>query len=401
MPDAQNRKHLQLIGAIDRFNFGDLLFPMLLTQLWQGRADSLRAHGLRCSDFSAQGGVANRALAKLMRPGGTPLGSRVIIAGGEILTAQWYLMLRYLLPPGLWIPARLLERLLPPAWLNQASKRLIGVNIDAPFIIAPSDFDVPVLTAYNAVGGATFNQLDRRRQRDIANKLHQASYLSVRDQRTQEHLRALDVGLNPRLAADTGILVADMFSASELQARPLARQLRETFPNGYLCFQSARYLVRHELGRIVTQLRAIAATLNLGIVLLPLGLAAEHEDQIGLRSVQWRLSGAHLIHHTHLLDLLAVIAGARLFAGTSLHGNIVAMAYGVPHLGLTQRVPKLQAYLETWACQPYARCIDYDDLTQAAERALHTPTAPLLASRERQLEAARSNINELANTLNF
>jgi polysaccharide pyruvyl transferase WcaK-like protein len=50
-----------------------------------------------------------------------------------------------------------------------------------------------------------------------------------------------------------------------------------------------------------------------------------------------------------VFDLMGLIAGARLYVGTSLHGAITAVSYGVPVLGLCpSRVRKLAAFLGTW-----------------------------------------------------
>ncbi len=96
---------------------------------------------------------------------------------------------------------------------------------------------------------------------------------------------------------------------------------------------------------------------------------------MALARLRVRLPGSVLLTGLGLQAMLAVIADARLFAGTSLHGNIAAMAYGVPHLGLTSRVPKLAAYLATWAAPPLARCREYEDLAQACAEVLALPPA--------------------------
>jgi len=390
-------KTTYLFGALDRFNFGDLLFPVLLSRLLGSDGERpFKAVGLRHSDFSSLGGMPTDSMSALLRPGGIEPGSRIILAGGEILTAQAYLMLRYLLPLGLWVPARLLEHTLPRSWLNEISRRLVGAPGELPFVIAPDDFQVPVTIAFNAVGGCTLSSLGHEQGRWLAKKLSQAAYLSVRDHASQRNLRALDPALEVGLAPDTGILAADAFPLAALESRPLFRELREAHPRGYLCFQAARYLVKGEVAKIAAQLLEIRAEHRLGIVLLPLGRAAEHEDQVALQTLQRHLPEARLIAHTHLQDLLAVIAGARIFAGTSLHGNIIAMAYDVPHLGLTHRVPKLQAYLETWASPELSQCISFGELARHAGQALNTDGTARTTAKEHQLREARLNLSRLA-----
>jgi len=55
-----------------------------------------------------------------------------------------------------------------------------------------------------------------------------------------------------------------------------------------------------------------------------------------------------LLHNPDPADILTAIAGVRLSAGSSLHGNLVALAYGVPHVGFGERVRKLDLVLRTW-----------------------------------------------------
>src|ERR1017187_200862 len=47
-------------------------------------------------------------------------------------------------------------------------------------------------------------------------------------------------------------------------------------------------------------------------------------------------------------DILCTLASARLFCGTSLHGVVSAMTYGVPFVPLLTEDPKLRNNLESW-----------------------------------------------------
>ena len=57
-----------------------------------------------------------------------------------------------------------------------------------------------------------------------------------------------------------------------------------------------------------------------------------------------------------------LIANSRFFAGTSLHGNITAMSYAVPHIGLNREISKLDNYLKTWDLEGQNHCIDFEEL---------------------------------------
>ena len=91
---------IAIYGALARFNYGDLLFPLVL-QEWLDRAGCERpliAVGLRESDLSKFGAMPTREVRWLAEPNNLPDGSRLVIAGGEALAAGWGRMASHLLP---------------------------------------------------------------------------------------------------------------------------------------------------------------------------------------------------------------------------------------------------------------------------------------------------------------
>jgi polysaccharide pyruvyl transferase WcaK-like protein len=101
---------------------------------------------------------------------------------------------------------------------------------------------------------------------------------------------------------------------------------------------------------LAEQLRKIHLETGFGVLLLPLGQAAGHEDNEPLQKIAGLLEDvpAEHIPSPDVADTLACIAGARLFVGSSLHGNLMALVYGVPHVGFGERVRKLDLMLRTW-----------------------------------------------------
>jgi hypothetical protein len=77
-----------VIGAFDRYNYGDLLFPLVIEKQLSsyGHPFEFQYFGLVKSDLSAVGGLPTQDLQefyKACEEGGTPV--HVIIAGGEAL----------------------------------------------------------------------------------------------------------------------------------------------------------------------------------------------------------------------------------------------------------------------------------------------------------------------------
>ena len=50
----------------------------------------------------------------------------------------------------------------------------------------------------------------------------------------------------------------------------------------------------------------------------------------------------------NLFEICALIANSNLLIGSSLHTNIIACSYGVPHLGITKSIGKVNNFFKTW-----------------------------------------------------
>ena len=86
------------------------------------------------------------------------------------------------------------------------------------------------------------------------------------------------------------------------------------------------------------------------------GVAPWHDDLETLRRLADRLETrvpVALFESAHVLDICALLAGARAYVGTSLHGWVVAHAFGVPARCLVHGpADKAACYLDTWCSVP-------------------------------------------------
>jgi len=70
---------------------------------------------------------------------------------------------------------------------------------------------------------------------------------------------------------------------------------------------------------------------NVEVVALPLGYC--HGDHEFLQGLAKRSNGILKYADVHsIFDMLAIIAASEVFVGTSLHGNITAFSFGIPHV---------------------------------------------------------------------
>jgi hypothetical protein len=390
---------LALFCGGDRYNFGDLLFSLVMSHRWRHRYD-IRPEvlALRHSDLSQLGAAPTRPVTDWLAEH-AHAESRLVVAGGEVLEAEWFLIHRYLLDSRLGLVLRLLDRLLPRPWLNAWSRRCFGSSWTQPFVPEPGP-GMPK-TWFNSVGGAGLETWPLARRQYLCRHLREAEFVSVRDRQVLAVLQATDPELNLHLAPDSAAWVARQWTPLQLARVAPARfaDLTARFPQGYICFQCAHYLGESALREIFEALHTLIRQHGLGLVLIPLGLAAGHEDQILLKTLAERLPEALFWNDYRIPVVLRLLQGARLFAGTSLHGNLISMSYGVPHVGLTHRVTKLAAYLETWGLPPLDRCVEFAELPAQAKLALDIEPEQLTAHADALLNTLNLHLLDMERTL--
>jgi polysaccharide pyruvyl transferase WcaK-like protein len=80
-------------------------------------------------------------------------------------------------------------------------------------------------------------------------------------------------------------------------------------------------------------------------VLLPLGFC--HGDDAFLEQLAKDSQAAfHFVKRQSIFEMMSVIAASDLFLGTSLHGNITAFAFGIPHVIGPIPVDKCAGFLD-------------------------------------------------------
>ena len=82
-----------------------------------------------------------------------------------------------------------------------------------------------------------------------------------------------------------------------------------------------------------------------------------HDDHEALKAVQAKLRCPSVYFDA---DIMYLIANAKAYIGTSLHGAITSMSYAVPHVGLV--VEKLDAYLATWGVEGNNYAVPFDQI---------------------------------------
>jgi hypothetical protein len=338
---------LILFGACDRHNLGDLLFPHIAAALLAPRA--VVVAGLVERDLTPFGGHRVRAIGEVLREWPD---APVIHAGGELLCCDaWEAAVMLLQPeeaPGV------IARYDGKAERFDWARRYFGREDRAPYCLGKSQSPQHGVLIYNGVGGVDLDRRDPALREEVMAKLRAADWVGVRDCATQAHLAGACIAA--RLMPDPAVLTAELFD-DRIRVRAESGEVaavHAAFPQGYLAVQFAASLGDDAtLARIADGLARQAA--GRGIVFFRAGAALWHDDPDVYRRAAALFRGVDaaptwFFESLDIWDLCALIAASAGFAGSSLHGCIVAEAFGVPVLeDIVPVGPKVVAYRETWA----------------------------------------------------
>lgn len=361
------------IGAFDRHNFGDLLFAHIAAAM-RGERPMLFT-GLTERDLRGVGGHRVKSAARLAaRSCDRPL--RILHAGGELLTCSAWEAAVMLLPPEEARAVAIRHAGQPQEQLRWASERLQSAA-RAPYLMGRELFPQAERVIVHAVGGVDLDVLDAATRNEVFDKLRATDDVSVRDRTTLAHLDA--AGIQARLVPDPAAMTASLFAeairAHGAQGEP-ARMAR-AFPHGYLAVQfSTDFSDDRTLDELASGLDAIGADTGFGIAFFRAGAAPWHDDLDTYERVAARMHGRTAIFRSlHLWDICALIAGCRAYAGSSLHGRIVAMAHALPRVNLRSpsqagRISKQQAYAATWDLPDMPATVDVAEIAAGLRQAL-------------------------------
>lgn len=383
-----------LFGAFDRHNFGDMLFPHVVSSLLPEQP--LYFVGLAEQDMQHYGGHVVRALPDLSAEmGERPV--RVIHVGGEILTCN------------AWQAAVMLS---PPEWVDDIVRSMDGDegrqfawareelgNADLiPYVAPRTAFFHTACLLHAGIGGIELNNLPEVQRTEVLDKLRQADAIGVRDNLTLAMLTA--AGIKARLIPDTAVMVAELFgerisrSASEFEVANII----DTFPRGYIAMQfSADFGDDMTLTEIAAQLDAAANASGYGIALFRAGAAPWHDDLACYRRLRERMQtkSVAIFESLDIWEICALIAHAKVYCGSSLHGRIVASAFALPRVGIVYPLPDSQiakqtAYANTWETPDLPATVTVTDIAEGVLRSLKADpgllrhSAQELADRYRQ-----------------
>lgn len=359
-------KRLYVLAANDRFNYGDLLFPYIISRYLGQYFNDIKYISTTQSDLSSKGGFKTEAFKSLYNIE-SGWENHLIVAGGDSLCAEWLQILSYV-EPGVAYIKRISGKLsrigIPVA--DKFAEKLIRLAYGAKtrFVFSVGKNELPEFKSivYNSLGGSRVLGTDILNDLSVRKILSSVDYIAVRDKLVGQSLER--AGISNAVVPDSAILMSEVFDEQLLYEHLSVS--RDLLHEDYIFFQGADYIWMNEYDNAASQLEAIAEMTGCKLCLCPIGTALGHYDQVALRQIAGKLkSEKTLIDDPSIYDIMWLIKHSRLYIGSSLHGTITAMSYGVPYIGYG--VNKLKAYIDTWSCDP-DHFVNKDTLIRAVKK---------------------------------
>lgn len=338
-------------ATCDVENYGDLLYPVIVDKMLQlrGVVDEIRQYSFLDGPAPCDSGYTNFSIQDLLDEKSRVLRS-LVIGGGDILrtdtatlASHYKTIYRKRLghPYLQWIGEKCFKK---PKVVELFLKRCMSYEAVGPFLLDGKSFPGIGSVSYCSCGiPFDFSAKEKERVKEV---MDGASFIWLRDRTSRDKLLAAGVTREIHTAPDLILTLSDFFDkASERsRGRQILRSYGADTGKKIVTFQCTPH-AGQPLEEIVSQLSSYRQRSGAEIVLLPLGYC--HKDDHFLKRLSRESGGAfHYIGARSIFDMLSVLAASDLFVGTSMHGNITALCYGIPHLFGPIQVAKVGGFLD-------------------------------------------------------
>lgn len=342
------------LGTFDVENYGDLLYPILFEKMLKLRRKNTKTSlfSIRGSNFLQHSGYRTRPVSRLFSSfQESP--HALVVGGGDLLHIQWDTVVSYykslcqqegedLRPSFLRRQVMSLSKQ-PMNPDDEFRRRYLKYPAVGPFMIKPNGKKIRSVTYCSCGVPSPFEDSIKPQ---IADTFNAASFIYVRDHLSKKNLVEADVKKEIYVAPDLIVALSDFFDAAieREKGRRILREHGVDTERNILIFQCNRQLPEY-IGTIVAQLKSAQARIGCEVVLVPLGGC--HGDREYLQEIASRSQGAFTyLALRSIFDIISVLAGCDIFLGTSMHGNITAFSFGIPHAFGRMELKKREGFLD-------------------------------------------------------
>jgi Polysaccharide pyruvyl transferase len=370
-----------MIGQLctcDVDNFGDVLYPVIFKKMAErhGVASASIPLGILAGAAPCGGGYAIRSIGRALQPDAQKI-SCLVIGGGDLLRTDVPTLANHYSSffdnaqrPGFWSG---LKRMWHGGKYrdNQFAAQFMGYSPIAPFILDRAKHPQVGATVFCSCG-VPF-RFGPEKSDAIRAAFASAAFIYLRDAQSVAKLREIGVTREIAVAPDLIVALSDFSDLDEERRKglKLLAGYGVDTTKEIICFQSSPQNKKQTV-ELLQQLSALKAKTGRQIVLLPIGYC--HGDDVFLKRLAQKSGGAFTyagIHSVH--GIISVITASRFFIGTSMHGNITAFSFGIPHLFGPLAVDKAEGFLEVCGLNADFKLKSWSDLGNEYERVACLP----------------------------
>lgn len=320
-----------------------------------------------------------------------------IIAGGEVTGADVGLMYMHLSNNRFQTTVnKILRKILKRERFMDYAARKLKIKNHFPWILDKEIYGKNIICIYNTIGANSISSVKSNEREYIINHFKACEYISVRDSESAKQIKEVNAKIYP----DSATYMSKIFSYEELMEKS-SEEIRNFIIENqkkYVCIQMNKgYLLNKDVNKVVKEIEKIIQE-GYKILLLPIGFAQLHEDNVSLNKIYKKVKrNDNIVYYKKLniYEIMNLIANSIFFAGTSLHGNITSMAFGIRHIGLNKKITKLNEYLKTWEIEGQNECIEIEDLYNRFKALLKLDEKEIDNNKNKLLELTEENFNNI------
>jgi len=328
---------IALVGAFDRNNFGDVLMPIVFKKQLLKSIDEtefelvFNYYSSTSSNMEYIKGENSQNISFLYKE----KNDVVIIVGGDVLASNYTMMYMSSQKSHIkYFMLRLINKFFP-SWFESVAKRKLFGRTPQPWI-----FDKDMLMCnrliYNTVGGTIFNEqfIDR------------IDFISIRNSIDYEKVKSINA--NSFFSPDSMTLTSKIIEESEINENT-SDFIKNKLQSPYIIIQMNNSIGESIYKTVILEIKKIIFETNYNVVLLPIGFAPMHDDQVVLKKIFREFKNrVILMPEINVYETLYTLKHSFYFIGTSLHGIVLSESFGIPYVLLTNKLRKLNNYLHDW-----------------------------------------------------
>lgn len=349
-----------IVGAFDRYNYGDILMPIVVKNQLINKFPNVEInfYGLIKSDMEFCGGFKTKELAEIYNQEY----DAIILDGGDILSVTWSDMYLNLMKNKLGIFGFKIIRKISYNFSDYLAKRFLKGRTVRPWILDKDLLKCDKLI-YNTVDGSITNVKNNNKLDELKRVISKFDYISLRNEKI---FKEVSKNNNNAIMFPDSVLALDALITETEINNNVSENVKKVVNDNYFVFQCKKITGEKYYNEIISNIKLINHKYNLKCVLLPIGYAQGHEDQIVLKKIYKEIEDETIMFDfNNVYEIMFLIKNSKFFVGTSLHGLITSIVYKIPHFAFTNEIKKQINFLETWNTTP----VIYTDADKMLENA--------------------------------